>query len=105
MTVTETFSAFLLLFRFNLAVKSMQVCRYNRGAAEQVSSLPASSLYGLPRASTSSYVHVPMVRSEAMTSQDLVGGLPQPSVEQFAPHAGLPVAPLQAVVSLRLIII
>ena len=74
----------------------MQVCRYNRGVV--------GSLFGLPRASTNSYVHVPMVRSEAMTSQDLAGGLPQPSVEQFTPHTGLPVAPLQAVVSLRLLI-
>lgn len=80
----------------------MQVCRYNRGVAEQASALPASSLFGLPRASTSSYVHLPMVRSEAMVNQDHVSSLPQPSAEQFAPHAGLPVAPLQAMVSLKL---
>jgi len=76
----------------------MQVCRYNRGAAEQSSALPASSLFGLPRASTSSYIPLPMVRSEAMISQDHVSGLPQPSAEQFTSHAGLPVPPLQAVV-------
>lgn len=77
----------------------MQVCRHNRGIAEQASTLPGSSLFGLPRASTSSYVHLPMVRNEAMVNQDHVSGLPQPSAEQFAPHTGLPVAPLQAVVS------
>lgn len=89
---------YAFLGRFNLAVKSMQVCRFNRGVAEQSSALPASSLFGLPRASASSYVHLPMVRSEAMVSQDHASGLPQPSAEQFPPHAGLPVAPLQAVV-------
>lgn len=82
---------------FNLAVKSMQVCRYNRGVTEQASPIPSGSLFGLPRVSTSSYVHLPMVRSKTMTSQDLTGGLPQPSAEQFGQHAGLPVAPLKAV--------
>ena len=77
----------------------MQVCRFNRGIAEQASSLPSCSLFGLPRASTSSYVHLPMVRSEGMLNQEHISGLPQPSVEQFAPHTGVPVAPLQAVVS------
>ena len=80
----------------------MQVCRYNRGIAEQASALPTGSLFGLPRASASSYVHLPMVRSEAMVNQDHISSLPQPATEQFAPHAGLPVAPLQAVVRLVL---
>ena len=83
----------------------MQVCRYNRGTAEQASSLPAGSLFGLPRASTSSYVHLPMVQSEAMANPDLTGGLPQPSAEQFTPHAGLSVAPLQAAVSFEMLAI
>lgn len=93
---------FVWFFRFNLAVKSMQVCRYNRGVTEQASPIPSGSLFGLPRASTSSYVHLPMVRSETMTSQDLTGGLPHSTAEQFSQHAGLPVAPLKAVVSLML---
>lgn len=82
---------------FNMAVKSMQVCRFNRGIAEQTSSLPSSSLFGIPRASTSSYVHLPVVRSESMLNQEHISGLPQPTVDQFAPQAGVPVAPLQAV--------
>ena len=81
----------------------MQVCRFNRGVPEQTSPLPSGSLFGLPQASASSYVHLPMVRGEAMTSQDLTGGLPQPSAEQFAPHTGLPMASLQAVVGLTLL--
>lgn len=83
---------------FSLAVKSMQVCRYNRGVTEQ-GSLPGGSLFGLTRASSSSYIHLPIVQSEAMANHDITGSLPQPSAEQFAPHPGLPVAPLQAVVS------
>ena len=76
----------------------MQVCRYNRGVTEQAS-LPGASLFGLTRASSSSYIHLPIVQSEAMANHDITGSLPQPSAEQFAPHPGLPVAPLQAVVS------
>lgn len=83
-----------------MAVKSMQVCRFNRGITEQTSSLPSSSLFGIPRASTSSYVHLPVVRSESMLNQEHISGLPQPTVDQFAPQAGVPVAPLQAVVRL-----
>lgn len=75
----------------------MQVCRYNRGVTEQAS-LPGASLFGLTRASSSSYIHLPIVQSEAMANHDITGSLPQPSAEQFA-HPGLPVAPLQAVVS------
>ena len=76
----------------------MQVCRYNRGVTEQAS-LPGASLFGLTRASSSSYIHLPIVQSEAMANHDITGSLPQPSAEQFAPHPGPPVAPLQAVVS------
>ncbi|XP_068717636.1 homeodomain-interacting protein kinase 3-like [Montipora capricornis] len=86
---------------FNLAVKSMQVCRYNRGITEQTSPHPAGSLFGLPRASSSSYVHLPLVRSETLTTQDLTGGMSQAQSEQFATHTGLPVAPLQAVPSMQ----
>ena len=77
----------------------MQVCRYNRGANEQAS-LPGGSLFGLTRGSSSSYIHLPIVQSEAMANHDITGSLPQPSAaEQFAPRPGVSVAPLQAVVS------
>lgn len=89
--------AFLYYVRFNLAVKSMQVCRYNRGASEQGSLHPAGSLFSLPRASSSSYFHLPLGRSETLGRQEF---LSQAAAEHFTPHTGLPMAPLQTVVSL-----
>lgn len=83
---------------FNLAVKSMQVCRYNRGASEQGSLHPAGSLFSLPRASSSSYFHLPLGRSETLGRQEFIS---QAAAEHFTPHTGLPMAPLQTVPNMQ----